>query len=144
LIKSRSDCGDGLDFYVRKGRYSKSDLDDLRKLIAYRFDGTRTPHISFEMFSEIQVTPEEITELLSRPTFERWAGKRVVNAIRKFMAARRQFYENIDKLPRPEKDAKQFFRHKVIVRYHATGQELLNSLKGRFGIVAKGPVIDCD
>ena len=146
LLEAASVCGSGDSYHVQKGRFADVELNWLRQLLRYRFNGTSVTstvagRISFEESAGVEVTDAEIQKLLASAEFSKWVGSDLVRSLSRLMSARAELKSNAAQLPQhPE----PFLRHTTYKRYSSTASSFQRQLARKFKIIAIDNLVDCD
>jgi hypothetical protein len=90
IIETTSVCGFGYLYSVVAGRYSKQQMEWLRRIYRFRFaDAWDAYPVSFSYQVAQPLTASEMQTLLNDRSFVEWVGPKMVAAIRKLGAARK-------------------------------------------------------
>lgn len=126
--------------YAEEGKFSEEELEWLRMLLAYRFNGTRVDDTISEEISDSRVSDNQIENFMALPEFSNWIGPDFIKKIQKMKQKRAALIEasNARKWNR-----KEIFSTPVFLDYSKSADELLTALISKFSILYKD-TSDCD
>lgn len=143
LIEATGVCGNGHVYFVKKNHFAHTEIDWLRQLLSYRFNGTRVDgvNIDFEESTSTKIDEGELLSLASIPRFAKWLGPELKRDVSGLAAARAALTASSNEMP---KDWKQFQKHANYTRYVSAADRFFNRLTSRFKIIAVDNLVDCD
>lgn len=127
--------------YAEEGKFSEEELERLRMLLAYRFNGTRINHTIFEEISDSRVSDSQVEYFLALPEFSNWIGLDLIKQVHSLKQKRAALMKasNTHKWNQDE-----IFSTPVFLDYSKSADELLATLINKFSIVYEDDSDDCD
>lgn len=146
VVEATGVCGAGSSYYVKKGQLSTTELNWLRQLLTYRFNGTTvigtaSIRIDFEESTGIQVTDQEMAVLASTAEFSKWLGADLLKSIPQLKAVRSQLIATTKEHP---PIPAQFSESKAFKRYYSVADSFYVHLASKFNIIPIDNLVDCD
>lgn len=127
--------------YAEEGKFSEEELEWLRMLLAYRFNGTRINHTIFEEISDSRVSDSQVEYFLALPEFSNWIGPDLIKQVQNLKQKRAALIEVSNTYKWNQDD---IFSTPVFLDYSKSADKLLATLINKFSIIYEDDSDDCD
>ena len=128
-------------FYAEEGKFTEEELEWLRMLLIYRFNGTKVPHIEFEESAEVTVSDRQIDQYLSKVELRNWLGSDLIEKLQNMKKTRSALVSAANE---HKWEQEEFYSNPVYKQYNFSANLFADALSKKFGITSKDNSDDCD